>query len=148
MRRARLLTLILFGLSGLNCASTSLQHSQLASLPSAKPDQSLVYFYREKDHDYQYIVRMAVMNGDQQIGAVGSGGTFFYYFVKPGTHQFGLGHDHRDSAIVQLEAGKTYYIRCKAEREGGGPKFRFSIVNEIEGQSRVAQLEYATLPAE
>ena len=98
-----------------------------ASLPTAKPNQGLVVFYRMSAFAGK-AVRFNVNHAEGTLGQLLSG-TYLYKHLDPGVHNFfvqGVSLDGQDSITVNVEAGKTYYIKGEVLMgwPAGRPKFR------------------------
>ena len=98
-----------------------------ASLPAAKPDQGLVIIYRVSAFKGK-AVRFNVNHAEGTLGQLLSG-TYLYKHLEPGAHSFfvqGVSLDGQDSISVNVEAGKTYYIKGEVLMgwPAGRPKFR------------------------
>ena len=97
-----------------------------ASLPTAKSDQGLVIFYRVSAFKGK-AVRFNVNHAGGTLGQLLSG-TYLYKYLDPGTHSFfvqGVSLDGQDSITVNVEAGKTYYVKGEVLMgwPAGRPKF-------------------------
>ena len=97
-----------------------------ANIPAAKPDKGLVVFYRMSAFKGK-AVRFNVNHAEGTLGQLLSG-TYLYKYLEPGTHNFfvqGVSLDGQDSITVNVEAGKTYYIRGEVLMgwPAGRPKF-------------------------
>ena len=97
-----------------------------ASLPTAKSDQGLVIFYRVSAFKGK-AVRFNVNHAEGTLGQLLSG-TYLYKYLDPGTHSFfvqGVSVDGQDSITVNVEAGKTYYVKGEVLMgwPAGRPKF-------------------------
>ena len=97
-----------------------------ASLPTAKPDKGLVIFYRVSAFKGK-AVRFNLNHAEGTLGQLLSG-TYLYKYLDPGTHSFfvqGVSVDGQDSITVNVEAGKTYYVKGEVLMgwPAGRPKF-------------------------
>lgn len=97
-----------------------------ASIPTAKPDQGLVVFYRMSAFKGKAI-RFNVNHAEGTLGQLLSG-TYLYKYLEPGTHSFfvqGVSLDGQDSITMNVEAGKTYFVKGEVLMgwPAGRPKF-------------------------
>ena len=80
-----------------------------ATIPQAKPDQGLVVFYRLNKFAGKAI-RFNVNHSEGYLGQL-LAGTVLYKYVDPGTHAFWSQVVSKDSITLNVEAGKTYYVK-------------------------------------
>lgn len=83
-----------------------------ASLPEVKPDRGLVVFYRSKSFKGAAI-HMNVRSSDGSAGILTSGSMFYHYY-EPGQRTFDVNTPSvagSDLITVNIEAGKTYFVR-------------------------------------
>jgi hypothetical protein len=121
------------------CASVTRQDTNV--FPSPKPDQGLVYFYRESKL-LGMAVSYNVKEGDKVIGALAHG-TYFFVFADPGKHTYSATTEATSSRTLDVEAGKTYYIEASVEMGvlAGHPSLK--IASDAEAKSVLPTLTYA-----
>jgi hypothetical protein len=93
-------------------------------VPPSDPDKALVVFYRGKKFKGGAI-RFDVNHSGGSLGRLGSGTYLFGYF-EPGKRQFWSQVIAQDSITLNLEAGKTYFVRGEVKMGvyAGRPSFR------------------------
>jgi hypothetical protein len=74
------------------------------------PDKALVYFVRYNSG--AFLIRSWGFVDDQFVG-VNVGKSYFFTYVTPGKHLFWSKMENINSAYMEVEAGKTYYIGQK-----------------------------------
>ena len=97
--------------------------SLAAEVPQADSDKALVVFYRVKSFKGGAI-RFNVQYPEGTIGTLGNG-TYLYKQLEPGQYQFWSQVISQDSITLNVEAGKTYYVKGEAQIGvyAGRPKF-------------------------
>ncbi len=113
-------------------------------MPTVQPDKGLVYFYREssfKGAGIQYDIR----DNGSVIGALQSG-TYFYENATPGPHTYSAKTEATSEVSLNVEAGKTYYVKGSITFGfvAGHPKLE--IANEADAQAALSKLDYAVKP--
>jgi hypothetical protein len=141
MKLKSLFTIGLFGLVSLltGCASVSKQATNI--YPVAKPDEGLVYFYREKKM-MGMVVSYNVREGEKIIGAIANG-TYFFVYAEPGKHTYTASTEEESARTLDVEAGKIYYIEAGVEMGifAGHPALK--IASDAEAKSVLPTLTYA-----
>jgi len=135
--RFALLVAAIVGLTG--CASVSKQATNV--FPEAQPDSGLVYFYREKKF-VGAAVSYNVREQDKIIGAIANG-TYFFVHATPGEHTYKASTEADILKTVDVEAGKTYYIRCGVDMGFMAGRPSLTLVAEAEAKSVIRDLTYA-----
>ena len=105
-----------------------------ASVPAAQPDKGLVVFYRAKSFKGG-AVHMNVRSSEGSAGILKSG-TMFYHYYEPGQKTFDVSTPSiagSDLITINIEAGKTYYVR--GEILMGWPAGRPSLTQENESKA-------------
>ncbi|BBF80835.1 hypothetical protein EM6_1421 [Asticcacaulis excentricus] len=54
-------------------------------------------------------VSFSVREGDTGIGKL-TNGTYFVHVAEPGTHEYNISFETRDTLRLEVEAGETYYV--------------------------------------
>lgn len=103
------LALLLSGCSGVEYVTGSVR----AERP--QPGQALVVFYRE-DRVLHSGANLRVRDqfgllGQTHIGGLRNG-TYFTHQAAPGHHVFSAATEVRNYIIMDLQPGRTYYVRC------------------------------------
>lgn len=131
----------IFSLVG--CASVSKQATNV--FPDPKADKGLVYFYREKK-----FVGMAISYNVKEeakvIGAIANG-TYFFVDAPPGTHTFVASTEADVTKTFDVEAGKTYFVKCGVDMGFLAGRPSLVLVSEAEAKSVLKNLTYAIKPA-
>src|SRR5690349_10710079 len=95
-----------------SCATV--QKENAPSTPDRpKAGEGLVIFYREKKLQ-GWAVSYNVRDGDKAIGGLPNG-SYFAYHVTPGPHTFAASTESTSKRTIDVQAGKTYYIRGELE---------------------------------
>lgn len=122
------------------CASVTKQATNIH--PEAKPDQGLVYFYRERKF-MGAAVSFNVKENNQVIGAIANG-TYFFVFANPGKHTYTASTEASSARTLDIEGGKTYYVECGVEMGLFAGRPALKITSESEAKSVLSNLTYAT----
>lgn len=84
---------------------------QTITLPPAATDKAQVVFFRSwRLLHAATVVDSAVRDGDQVTGVL-TNGSYFVRQFEPGVHEFSVKVAHKDRLKLNLEPGKTYYVR-------------------------------------
>ncbi len=109
-----------------------------AEVPQADSDKALVVFYRVKSFKGGAI-RFNVQYAEGQIGTLGSG-TYLYKQLEPGQYQFWSQVISQDSITLNVEAGKTYYVKGEAQIGVFAGRPKFTQVSESQAKADLAKL--------
>ena len=122
---------IMFLLSG--CASVD--YSQKGTFPKAQVDKALVYFYRTPGFigsTYRFNVLQSdseklKLQNNELVGVMAQN-SYFYRFVNAGKYTWFMDDESTDqvpSIVMNVEAGKIYYVKVDIEYRviGGNPVF-------------------------
>jgi hypothetical protein len=80
------------------------------AIPAAPADQAQVVFFRSHRLLHSINSSSLVQEGDSQVGTL-KNGAYFVRLTAPGKHTYSVEILHKDVLTVDLEAGKTYYVR-------------------------------------
>ena len=124
-------------------ACASVDYSQKAVFPEATPDKALIYFYRTPGF-LGSTYRFNILENKQRVGAMAQD-SYFYLFTNAGEHTYSV--DDRDAEqgsniTLNVEAGRTYYIRVDFASEIIGGKLVFTEVNESEAMKLLPSRKY------
>lgn len=136
------LFLALFFIS-LISACASVDYSHKAVFPQAQPDQALIYFYRTPGF-IGSTYRFNVIENNQVVGAMAQN-SYFYLFAEAGEHSYSVGDRNANPAsliTMNLQAGKTYYVKVDVEYQVVGGKPVFSEVDESEAMKLLPSRVY------
>ena len=114
-----------------------------ASVPAVKPGKGLVVFYRPKLAKGGAIRFEIVDIANGPIGQL-KNGTTIYKDLAPGSYTFKTrapSVNGEDTTVVNVEAGKTYYV--KGEIIVGWPTWRpkFNRVDEAQAKADLAKMQ-------
>ena len=112
--------------------------SSAAEVPQADSDKALVVFYRVKAFKGGAI-RFNVQYSEGLIGTLGSG-TYLYKQLEPGQYQFWSQVISQDSITLNVEAGKTYYVKGEAQMGVFAGRPKFTQVSESQAKADLAKM--------
>ena len=109
-----------------------------ATIPEAVPDKGLVVFYRPRKMTGAAIP----VNVHHVSGVVGTlrNGTVIHRYLDPGQHQFWSEVIAQDSIMINVEAGKVYFVRGETTMGVMVARPRFTQVDEATGRAAVGNL--------
>jgi len=110
-----------------------------AEISEAQPDKGLIVFYRLSKFSGKAI-SFSVDHADGTIGTLASGVVLHKYF-EPGPQTFYSQVISRASLTVNVEAGKTYFLRVDAKMGLVVARPKFVLISESQGRSEVAKLQ-------
>jgi hypothetical protein len=122
------------------CATVNRQAKQV--FPPQPDDKGLVYFYRER-HFVGGGISFNVKENKNILGPAGNG-TYFFVIAEPGSHVYEASTEVTSTAVITVEAGKTYYVKCSVEMGAFVGRPCLTIVAPEEGKIRLPSLVYAT----
>lgn len=135
---------VVFGLIAVMCVGcTSVQKQSLNELPQVQSEKGLVYFYREKAFVGGGMSYYVCENGEK-LGALQSG-TFFFVEPEPGLHIYTAKTETENKVTLEIEKGKTYYIKGEIKMGVLVGQPELTIVHELEGKGEIPNLQYAVL---
>lgn len=103
---AIVLPLFILFLAG--CASTKFNEVESLTAPT---DQAVIFFYRTGSGGGAVKFHVHDMDG-KPVGYLGKSGDSFSITVSPGTHQYWSRAASRNDVILNVEAGKVYYVKA------------------------------------
>jgi hypothetical protein len=115
-----------------------------AQIPAADPERGLVVFYRMSSFKGKAI-RFPVQDAEGSIGFLLSGG-YLYKFVPPGEHTFWSQVISQDAITLNVDAGKTYYVKGDVLMGVYAGRPKFTRVSDDKAQSDLAKLTGTTTP--
>lgn len=143
MKQLRTIILVGITLFMIGCSSSAVTIHDSYTLPEVKYDKGLVYFYRPKKMTGAAISYDVHWNA-QTIGAI-KNGTFFHTYVDPGMQTFWAKTEAKKQVILNIETGKTYYVRCRIGFGVLVGRPKFEVVNEAVGRVEVLDCKYTLL---
>lgn len=136
--------LLIFGLAGCGlsesiAATQATEEVQSRMLPEAGPNNSIVYFYGEREWPPR---EAFIYEEDQRIGVLALG-KYTFLIVAPGTHTY-LTKETGGIAevIVNARAGETHYVKYSANVGGVSGAPNLEVVPNVTGESIVPTLPY------
>lgn len=124
-------------------ACASVDYSQPAVFPEAKPDQALIYFYRTPGF-IGSTYRFNVSQGDKVVGAMAQD-SYFYLFTQAGKHTYAVNDQYKEQGSrisLDVQSGKVYYIKVGVEYQPLGGKPIFTEVSEAEAMKLLKSRKY------
>ena len=94
-------------ISIIGCSSTSVSNAPKIEVPEGK---AVIYFFRTGFGGGAVKFHVHDMDG-KPVGHLGKNGDNFSIIVQPGRHQFWSRAASRNDVILNVEAGKTYYVK-------------------------------------
>ena len=126
------------------CSCASVQRQAAPSSPDRpKAGKGLVYFYREKKLA-GWAMGYDLRDGATKIGGLPNG-SYFVYDAAPGPHKFSASTESTVSRSIDVQPGKTYYIRGEVEIGLLVGRPHLTIVDPAEGASAIEGLKRVTL---
>ncbi len=124
-------------------ACASVDYSQEAIFPEARPDQALIYFYRTPGF-IGSTYRFNVSEGDKVVGAMAQD-SYFYLFTDSGEHTYSVNdqYEQQGSFIkINVQAGKVYYVRVDIDYQLLGGEAVFTPVEQAEALQLLPSRKY------
>jgi hypothetical protein len=109
-----------------------------ATVPEADPEKALIVFYRPQKMTASAI-RFNVNHAEGSLGMLNNG-TVLYRYFKLGQHQFWPQVILQDSIMINVEAGKVYFVKGEAKMGVVAGRPKFTQVDEGTGRAGVAKL--------
>jgi hypothetical protein len=105
-------------------------------LPPQPADKALIYVVRTAMIGYKIHSKLAV---DGKWMGVNRGGTYFYFTLDAGEHFFCSESENQDYLPLQVEAGKTYYLKQQVEMGLFKARTNLTVLTEDEGKKALAK---------
>lgn len=124
-------------------ACASVDYSQPAVFPEARPDQALIYFYRTPGF-IGSTYRFNLSENQNVVGAMAQD-SYFYLFTTPGEHTYKLTDNNLEkgeSITMTVQAGQTYYVKVDVEFEVMGGKPIFTPVDKAQAMELLPSRVY------
>jgi len=105
--------------------------------PTGKPtaDTALVYIIRSTMWGNKVQTKLAV---DGEWKGVNRGNNYFFFTLPPGEHYFCSQSENRSIVVLNVEAGKTYYLDQSIHMGKWKARNDLNVMDEAEGQKRLA----------
>ena len=136
------LFIILFTMLFLS-ACASVDYSQKNVFPENNPEKALIYFYRTPGF-IGSTYRFNVNEQQQLVGAMAQN-SYFYLFTNSGEHTYSVDDRNEDQGsfiTLNVQAGKTYYVKVDVEYEVLGGKPVFTEVDKTEAMKLLTSRQY------
>lgn len=101
-----------------------------------KPDQALLYVVRPTSMGYAIKSFFFV---DDEIVGINRGSSYFFLHVSPGKHTLWSKSENVDALELQMEAGKTYYVRQLVQMGGFRARTKLDVLPDSEGQEALSK---------
>jgi len=124
-------------------ACASVDYSQQAEFPEAKPDQALIYFYRTPGF-IGSTYRFNIFEEDNLVGAMAQD-SYFYLFTSAGEHTYSVNDQYKEQGSfikMEVQAGKVYYVKVDVEYQVFGGKPIFTSVDHVEASKLLSSRKY------
>lgn len=124
-------------------ACASVDYSQKKIFPEVQNDKALIYFYRTPGF-VGSTYRFKVSEDKTVVGAMAQD-SYFYVFTEPGQHSYSVNDrniEQGSSITLEVQAGKTYYIKVDVEYEVIGGKPVFTEVSKAEAMKLLPSRKY------
>ncbi len=106
-----------------------------ATIPEADPEKGLVVFYRPRKMTGAAIP-VNVHHADGVVGTLRNG-TVLHRYLEPGQHQFWSEVIAQDSIMINVEAGKVYFVRGETTMGIMVARPKFTQMGEAAGRAAV-----------
>ena len=115
------------------------QNTDKAQHPTPEPpaDKSLVYVLRTSMLGYKINSKLAV---DGKWMGVNRGKTYFFFTVDPGKRYFCSEAENQDYLSLDVEAGKTYYLKQRVEMGMWKARTDLVALDEAKGKEELKDL--------
>ncbi len=123
------------------CATTN--YAEKPAQITSEADTGLIYFYREKS----FVgggVSYAVSENGVKLGAL-KNGTFFIVRATPGRHFYEAKTESGESVRIDVEAGRTYYVRGSVKMGVLAGRPELVQVTAAEAAGKLEKLKYTSL---
>ena len=108
---------------------------------TAQPDTALIYVIRSTMFGNKIQTKLAV---DGEWKGVNRGDNYFFFTVKPGEHYFCGRAENRAVLVLNVEAGKTYYLGQRIHMGMWKARTDLVAMNEADGQQELAKAHPST----
>ena len=109
-----------------------------ATVPEANPEKGLVVIYRPRKMTGAAIP-VNVHHADGVVGTLRNGTVIHRYF-EPGQHQFWSEVIAQDSVMINVAAGKVYFVRGETTMGVMVARPKLTLVDEATGRAAVGSL--------
>ena len=113
-----------------------------ATVPTAKPDEGLVIFYRQKKAKGKAMRFQITDSGGVSVGSLSSGSMFYHYY-QPGQKTFDVrtpSVDGSDLITLDIVAGETYFVQGEILWGWPAGRPKFNRVSESQALSDINKL--------
>jgi hypothetical protein len=124
------------------CAPAKVSAGELLRVKTLQPPEGKALVYIIRTSALGGAIRFNVTCDDRFIGST-FGSQFIYTFVDPGAHQFVSMAEDKARLALSAEAGKTYFIRQKAQMGIVAARNDLELVEESAGREALKNLKLA-----
>ncbi len=119
------------------------QKTDKAQHPTPEPsaDKAMIYVLRTSMLGYKIASKLAV---DGKWMGVNRGKTYFYFSVDPGKRYFCSEAENQDYLSLDVEAGKTYFLKQRVEMGMWKARTDLVVVEEAKGREELKDVNLST----
>ena len=147
------LTAISLALSAFLCAGNALAESKYVTLdknnhPLGEVDAEKALVYVVRPATMGFAIKSFFLVDDEVLG-INKGKSYFFTYVEPGAHVFWSKSENVDAMELEVEAGRTYYIKQNVQMGGFRARTKIELLDETDGQAALAKCKnYSTMTEE
>ena len=112
-----------------------------AEVPSPRPNEGLVVFYRPR-RPTGAAIRFQITSNGTQLGNLANG-ALLTHRVKPGQHSFQVATpsvDGTDNVTVNVKSGQTIFVRGDIRLGWPAGRGKFTVMSDTQGRSEVGAM--------
>jgi hypothetical protein len=141
MKKLSLITVVVvFALSGMGCATAKLSTADLQSLKQQRPPEGKALVYVVRPTVIGGVVKFTTLCDDQVMGTT-TGNQFLYVVLEPGMHHFESLAENKAKLSLQVEEGRTYFIKQKVQMGIVMARTDLELMDESEGRKSLQSLK-------
>ncbi|MFD2920026.1 hypothetical protein ACFS6H_09925 [Terrimonas rubra] len=110
-----------------------------------KPGFALLYFYSPYDENYSGTAKEVSMN-NMDFTVIANGLSFAYKFYKEGFFQLLDNLDDKNPLGIDIEFGKSYYIKNTFSGLTKDPKVNFKLMDHVKGEKEFKESAFFETP--
>ncbi len=104
-------------------------------------DKALIYVLRPTMMGNKIQTKLAV---DGEWKGVNRGDNYFFFTLAPGKHYFCSRSENRSVVVLQVEAGKTYYLQQEIRIGVMKARNNLAVISEDKAKEKLAKLKPST----
>jgi len=108
--------------------------------PPLSQDVGIVYFYGINE----FANDSFIYDGTKRVGVIGPK-VYTYIVANPGNHTYTVKLNTMDSIMLNIEPGKTYFLRYSVEDGMWEPQPNLELVQNDVGHAKISTLKYVIL---